>query len=209
MEGAEREWWRRVPRVLTAPREVFAALRNDDPDDVVARQEPVLLLVLLVGMAGVVMSPRWSTLLDEPDVDGWLIVAVLTFIAGGLYGAVGYFLVGGALHLGARGMGAEGRFRLARHVLAFACVPLALAFVAVMPLRLLAFGGDTFRSGGSDDGVLGGLVLALQLGLLAWTLALLLIGVRVVYGWTWLRAAGALALLALFLAAFVALPSAF
>ncbi|HEU0337011.1 MAG TPA: Yip1 family protein [Gaiellaceae bacterium] len=209
MEGAEREWWRRLPRVLTAPREVFAALRNDDPDDVVARQEPVLLLVLLVGMAGVVMSPRWSTLLDEPDVDGWLIVAVLTFIAGGLYGAVGYFLVGGALHLGARGMGAEGRFRLARHVLAFACVPLALAFVAVLPLRLLAFGGDTFRSGGSDDGVLGGLVLALQLGLLAWTLALLLVGVRVVYGWTWLRAAGALALLALFLAAFVALPSAF
>jgi Yip1-like protein len=209
MEGAEREWWRRVPRVLTAPGEVFAALRNDDPDDVVARQEPVLLLVLLVGMAGVVMSPRWSTLLDEPDVDGWLIVAVLTFIAGGLYGAVGYFLVGGALHLGARGMGAEGRFRLARHVLAFACVPLALAFVAVLPLRLLAFGGDTFRSGGSDDGVLGGLVLTLQLGLLAWTLALLLVGVRVVYGWTWLRAAGALALLALFLGAFVALPSAF
>lgn len=209
MEGAEREWWRRVPRVLTAPREVFAALRNDDPDDVVARQEPVLLLILLVGMAGVVMSPRWSTLLDEPDVDGWLIVAVLTFIAGGLYGAVGYFLVGGALHLGARGMGATGRFRLARHVLAFACVPLALAFVAVLPLRLLAFGGDTFRSGGSDDGVFGGLVLALQLGLLAWTLALLLLGVRVVYGWTWQRAAGALALLALFLAAFVALPSAF
>ena len=95
MEGAEREWWRRVPRVLAAPREVFAALRNDDPDDVVARQEPVLLLVLLVGMAGVVMSPRWSTLLDEPDVDGWLIVAVLTFIAGGLYGAVGYFLLTG------------------------------------------------------------------------------------------------------------------
>lgn len=208
MEGAEREWWRRVPRVLTAPREVFAALRNDDPDDVVARQEPVLLLILLVGMAGVVMSPRWSTLLDEPDVDGWLILAVLTFIAGGLYGAVGYFLVGGALHLGARGMGATSRFRLARHVLAFACVPVALAFVVVLPLRLLAFGGDTFRSGGSDDGALGGLVLALELGLLVWALMLLLLGVRVVYGWTWLRAAGALALLALFLAAFVALPSA-
>jgi hypothetical protein len=208
MEGAEREWWRRVPRVLTAPREVFSALRNDDPDDVVARQEPVLLLILLVGMAGVVMSPRWGRLLDEPDVDGWLLVAVLTFIAGGLYGAVGYFLVGGALHLGAKGMGATSRFRVARHVLAFACVPLALAFVAVLPLRLLAFGGDTFRSGGSDDGVLGGLVVALELGLLAWTLALLLLGVRVAYGWTWLRAAGSLALLTLFLAAFVALPSA-
>jgi hypothetical protein len=207
MEEAQREWWRRLPRVVTRPREVFAALRSDDPDDVAARQEPVLLVLLLAGMAGVLMSPRWETLLDEPDVDG-LLVAVLTFVAGGLYGAVGYFLVGAALHLGAKGMGATSRFRVARHVLAFACVPLALAFLVVLPLRLLAFGGDAFRSGGSDDGVLGGLVVALELGLLAWTLALLLVGVRVAYGWTWLRAAGSLALLTLFLAAFVALPSA-
>ena len=51
--------------------------------------------------------------------------------------------------------------------------------------------------------------LARRLGVRRFALALLLIGVRVVYGWTWQRAAGALALLALFLAAFVALPSAF
>lgn len=207
MEAAEREWWRRVPGVLVAPRPVFLALRSNEPDDLVARQEPVLAIVLLAGMAGVLMTPRWGTLLDESELDG-LLVAVLTFVAGGIYGAVVYLLVGGALHLGARGMGSTGSWRLARHVLAFACVPLVLAFLVLLPLQLLAFGGDAFRAGGADDGALGALVVALELGLLAWTLGLLLLGVRTVYGWTWARAAGALGLLALFLAAVAALPTA-
>jgi hypothetical protein len=204
---AEREWWRRLPRVVTAPREVFAALVEPDEDDVLARQEPVLLIVLLAGMAGVVMSPTWGTLMDDSERDA-LIVAVLTFIAGGIYGAVSYYLVGGALHLGARGMGSAGRYRLARHVLAFACVPLALSLLVVLPLQLAVFGGDVFRSGGSDDGVLGGAAVALELAFVAWTIVLLLLGVRTVYRFTWARTAGTLALLVLFLAAFVALPTA-
>jgi hypothetical protein len=207
MGEAEREWWRRLPAVLTAPGAVFAAVRSTDEDDLAARQEPVLLVVVLAGMAGVVMSPRWSTLLDDPEIDG-LLAAVLTWIAGGIYGAAAYFLVGGALYLGARGMGATGRWRLARHVLAFACVPLALSLLVLLPLQLAAFGGDAFRSGGSDEGALGGLVVALELAFLVWTLALLILGVRVVYDWSWARSAGALGLLVLFLAAFVALPSA-
>ena len=207
MDAAEREWWRRVPGVLVAPRAVFLALRSNDPADLVARQEPVLAIVLLAGMAGVLMTPRWGTLLDEPELDG-LLAAVLTFVAGGIYGTAAYLLVGGALHLGARGLGSAGTWRLARHVLAFACVPLLLALLVLLPVQLAAFGGDAFRAGGADDGALGGLVAALELGLLAWALGLLLLGVRTVYGWTWARAAGALGLLVLLLAAFLALPTA-
>jgi hypothetical protein len=207
MDVAEREWWRRVPRVLTSPREVFAALAEPDDGEARARQEPVLLIVLAAGAAAVVMTPTWATLMDDAERD-WLVVAVLTFLAGGMYGAFTYFLAGGALYLGARGMGSTGGFRLARHVLAFACVPLALSLLIVLPLRLALFGGDAFRSGGSDDGALGGLLAALGLAFVVWTLALLLIGVRTAYGLGWARSAGTLALLALFLAAFVALPSA-
>ena len=36
-EAASRAWWRRVPKVLTAPRAVFAALAETDDLDVDAR----------------------------------------------------------------------------------------------------------------------------------------------------------------------------
>ncbi len=54
---AEREWWLRLVAVLTRPRIVFLALRNDDEEDVQARQEPILLVVLLAGIAGLVLTP--------------------------------------------------------------------------------------------------------------------------------------------------------
>ena len=38
---AERAWWRRLPLLLTKPRSVFVALREDDETDVVARSEPL------------------------------------------------------------------------------------------------------------------------------------------------------------------------
>ena len=47
----------------------------------------------------------------------------------------------------------------------------------------------------------------LELGFGAWSLALLLVGVRAVHGWSWWRSLGALGLLALFLAALTYLPS--
>jgi hypothetical protein len=43
-ETAARTWWRRVPKVLTAPRGVFAALAETDDLDVDARSEPLLLI---------------------------------------------------------------------------------------------------------------------------------------------------------------------
>lgn len=203
----ERLWWRRVPLVLVRPREVFAALGADDQEDLDARQEPLTLIALLAGMSAVSLSPAWRTLLDQPTVD-WLVVAVFTFIGGVLYGAFGYILLGGALYVGVRGMGSAAPYRLARQVLGFSAVPLACAFLVLTPVALAVFGGDWYREGGADEGAGGALLLALGIGTAVWSLGLVVLGLRVVYGFTWGRAAGTLGLVALTLAALVALPSA-
>jgi hypothetical protein len=194
----ERAWWLRVPAVLLSPRPVFFALREDDPEDVVARSEPVLLVVWLAGAASVLASPTAAGLLDNPDYDA-AVFAIWTFIAGGIYGAVGYFLLGFALYFGALLLGSEGNFRRERQIVAFALVPLALSLV-LLPVRLALYGGDTFREGGADEGAGEVALLALQLGFAAWSVGLLVVGVRVVHGWSWPRSlatvASAVALLA-------------
>jgi hypothetical protein len=204
--GPEREWWLRVPAVFLSPRAVFVALREEEQEDVEARQEPVLLLVFLAGIAAALATPTARTLFDDAEYDGAL-VAVWAFIAGGLTAVAGYFIVGGALYLGARGLGSLGSYRRSRHLLGFAVAPLALSLLLLWPLELAVFGGDRFARGGSDDGVAGDVFTALEFGFGAWSAALLLVGVRAVHGWSWWRALGALGLLALFLAAFAYLPS--
>lgn len=208
----EREWWLRVPGVLVRPRDVFLALRVEETDDLDARQEPILLVTLLAGIAGVLLTSPWGRLLDPGAADGVtldpLTLVVLTFVAGALEGATAYFVAGGALYLGTRGMGSLGGWRVARQVLAFACVPLALSVPLTLSVGLAAFGADIFRTGGSDAGVAGNFYLAYRLLFVAWSFALLLFGIRTVYGWTWARAVGALGLLALFLAGLAAASGA-
>lgn len=196
-----------MPRVLTRPREVFEALRETGEDDLAARQEPVLLLVGLAGIGGVLMSPTWGTVMNSYEVD-WLVFAVVTFIAGAMYGGAAYLLVGGALHLGAKGMGSELGWRNGRHVVAFSAAPLALSLAVTLPLQLVAFGEAAFESGGGDSGALATLVLVLELCLVAWAAVLLALGVKTVYRFGWAQSAGALGLLGILLAAFIALPSA-
>jgi Yip1 domain len=198
----DRAWWLRVPATLLSPRPVFYALREDDPDDVGARSEPILLLVWLAGAAAVLMTPTASGLLDNPDYDA-LLLAVWTFVAGGIYGAVGYFLIGFGLFFGARLLGSLGTFRRERQIVAFAAVPLAASFALLLPLRLALFGGDTFRDGGADEGAGETALLAAELGFAAWSLALLVLGVVVVHGWTWLRSLAAVGAAAALLAAIV------
>ncbi len=184
----DRAWWLRVPAVLLSPKSVFFALREDDSEDVAARSEPILLIVLLAGVATVLASPTAAGLLDDPDYDP-LLLAVWAFIAGGIYGAVGYFLLGFAVFFGARLLGSLGMFRRERQIVGFALVPLALSLLVLLPLRLALYGGDTFRESGADEGAGEKVLLTAQLGFVVWSLALLLVGVRVVHGWDWLRSA--------------------
>ena len=147
-DSLDREWWLRTLVIFQAPRAVFAALRNDAPEDAEARQEPVLALVLLAGMAGVLLAPSTGRLLDESLVDNsTAVVAVLIFVTGGLYGTATYWLGGAALYVGLRGAGSKGRYLRARHILAFAAAPLVLGLVFVWPIRIAVYGSDLFRSG--------------------------------------------------------------
>ena len=199
----ERAWWLRVPAVLFDPRPVFFALREDDPDDIGARSEPILLLVLLAGAGSILTSPVASRLLDDRSRDG-LDVALWIFIFGGIYGAVCYFVFGFVLHFGSVLLGSQGSFLRERQIVAFACAPLALSFLLVLPLRLALHGSDTFRTGGADDGAGEAVILALQLGFAAWSGALVLVGVQVVHGWSWARSAAATGAAVALLAAIVA-----
>ena len=146
-----RRWWRLVPRTLTHPTEVFVALRDDDEVDVDARSEPILAIVIIAGMAGILLTPAWATLIDEESLD-WVVIAVITFIGGLFYGAAGYFLLGLVVWLGARAVGLDAPSRTARQVVGFAALPFALSFLVTVPAVLVAFGYDWFRTGGSDDG---------------------------------------------------------
>jgi len=196
-----RAWWLRVPAMLLSPRSVFFALREeDDGDDVTARSEPLLLVIWLAGMASVLATPTASGILDDPEYDT-VLLAIWTFIAGGLYGFVGYFVAGFALYFGVRLLGSLGTFRRTRQTVGFALVPLAASLFLVLPLRLAIYGGDTFRGGGADEGSGERALLLVQLAFAAWSLGLLVVGVRVTHGWTWPRALVAVGAAAALLAA--------
>ena len=188
--------------MLLSPRPVFFALREDDDDDVAARSEPLLLVIWMAGIAAVLATPTAADILDQPEYDT-ILLAIWAFVAGGLYGFVGYFVVGLALLFGVRLLGSLGDFRRARQTVGFALVPLAASLLLLLPLRLALYGGDTFRAGGADEGAGENALLVLQLAFAAWSLVLLVIGVRVVHGWSWPRTLGAVAAAIALLAAIV------
>jgi hypothetical protein len=194
VHSGTRDWWLRLLLVLQRPRPVFVALRDESPESLSDRSEQVLLVVLLGGIAYSLATPTASHLMDDSSYDG-LLVAVWAFIAGGIVGVFGYFALGGLLFGGVKALGSQGTYRRARHVLAFASVPLTLSLV-LWPVRLALYGEDVFRSGGSDTGSGAHAFTVLELAFLAWALALLVVGVRSVHGWTWARAAAACGLAA-------------
>jgi len=194
----DREWWLRTLAVFQAPRAVFAALRSDAPEDVEARQEPVLALVLLAGMAGVLVAPSTGRLLDESLVDNSMaVVAVLVFITGALYGTATYWIGGAALYVGLRGAGSKGSYMRARHILAFAAAPLVLGLIFVWPVRIAVYGSDLFRSGGSDAGTGNVVFEAILAAIGLWAAGLLVYGISVVERWSVVRSLVALALVVL------------
>jgi hypothetical protein len=198
----ERLWWLRLLAVFTSPVATFTALRDPDKRESDAREEPVLALVLLAGVAGVLATPAVGDLLDTRERDS-LVVAVLIFLAGSLYGVATYWVGGGALRLGIRAAGGAGDYRLARHILAFAAAPLALSALVLWPLRLAVYGGALFRAGGPDEHGAGRwLFEGAELAFFAWAALLLVVGVRSVYAWPVTRTLGALVLALLALVAF-------
>jgi hypothetical protein len=192
---------------VTAPRAVFAALAETDDTDVDARAEPVLAITILAGMAGVLLAPAWGTLMDDGSVDT-LVLIVVTFVGGVFYGAAGYFLLGLALWLGAKAVGVDPPFRIARQLVAFAALPVALALVVLVPTIAIAFGTDWFRTGGSDEGTGRGIVTAIGLAFVAWSTVLVGLGLRTTFRLPWRGVAGALALSTVLVAAFAVLPTA-
>ena len=173
----ERVWLLRAALVLVSPRRVFRSLRDDSDPAARARSEAVLALVLLAGIATVLWTPQYGRLMDDALVDGdGLLVAVIAFVGGGIYGTAAYWATGLALSWLTQALGRRLGYRQARHLVAFAAAPLALSLVLLWPVRLAFYGDDLFRSGGSDHGAGNAVFVGLELGLIAWALLLLVLG---------------------------------
>src|SRR5581483_10181696 len=187
-----RDWWLRTLVVVSHPRAVFVALRDESSESVSDRAEPVLLLVWLAGIAVVLDSAgHYLDTLDTDNVD----LLLWMFLAGGIYGAFGYYAFGALVHWASRALGSQGTYRRSRQVVAFAAAPLVVA-LRVWPFRLAIYGDSVFRTGGRDTGAGATAFALLALAFVGWAAVLLVVGIRAVHGWTWARA-GATAALAL------------
>jgi hypothetical protein len=174
----QRVWWVRAALVLVQPIPVFEELRDDSEEAAEARQEPVLAIVVLAGIAGVLATSFAGTLLDQESLDA-LDIALWAFIGGALEGISLYFVVGLIVYTGGAIAASAWTFRHARHVLAYSVVPLA----ASLPVWVLALSADR----GTAFDVARTLIVG-------WCAALLVIGVRTLHAWTWQRTLAATAL---------------
>ncbi|HEU6445102.1 MAG TPA: YIP1 family protein [Gaiellaceae bacterium] len=170
---SERAWARRAALVLTRPRDVFEALRDDSAESAGDRQDVVVALAF-VGGVGAALATAGTGALDDLDV---LEKLVWIFVTGFAYGFVGYWVLGWALSFVVVRLGGGGSRRRTRHVLAFALAPLVFALLAWLVFYpLLA-------------------VLAV------WSLALLVFGLVVVQRWPYARAGAAVVLAVVWLGA--------
>jgi len=185
--SGQRDWWLRAVLVLQSQRAVFAALKDESQDAVEARQEPVTALVFLAGIAGVLLAPRFGRMMDDHAVDG-LLVAVIAVAAGGMYGFFAFWVFGWGLSACVSTLHGSARAHLCRHLLAYSAAPLALSLFLVWPLKLALYGSRVFKSGGPDSGTGGTVLRWIALGFVGWSLALLVVGLRTVEGWSWPRA---------------------
>jgi hypothetical protein len=194
----ERESWMLLSRTLTAPGRAFAPLADESREAADARQEPLVAVIFLAGI-GMFLS----LVALEPPYDKWTgfsgVTLVLQSILGGALVGLSNFWLGGALvYLGTRGLGAASGYRLARHLAGMATIPFIVELVLVWPVRLALYGGDIFRTGGSDDGTGGDVFRAIDAVFLVWTLVLVLIGIRTTQRWPWRPTAAAFGVAALF-----------
>jgi hypothetical protein len=178
--------------VLVSPAPVFAALRDDSDEAAGERQDVVGALVWLAGISAILATTVASTLLDNFEIDG-TVAAIWAFIAGGVYGFFLYYVVGKIFHVALRKLGSRGSYRRARHLLAFAATPVALALFVYWPFRIGVYRVQLFRTGGADGHGAGSVTAWLFYAFVIWAVVLLVIGVRTIHGWTWGRALGGVA----------------
>jgi hypothetical protein len=188
----ERGWWRRLPLILVRPEEVFATLRDSSDEQAEALAEPMVAVTILAGTAMFLSTATAGQLFDEPEFD-WLLIAVEAFFAGVLVALQNYWLGGAALLLGLRSLGSPSRYGTARQIVGLSTAPFVLALFVVWPLRIAIFGGDLFRSGGSDEGTAGVVLNLVDAVFVGWALVLAIVGVRTVEEWSLARAVGATA----------------
>ena len=151
---------------------MFERLRDDSPEKAADRADLVAVLAFCAGLAAALGGGG-----DElRRLDG-LERLVWVFVGGLSLGFAIYWIIGWALAFVVRRLGGGGSARRTRHVLAFAFAPLALALVVWL------------------------IWAPLLLGLAASSIALLLLGLRDVYGWSIGRAAAAAGLAVVWLAA--------
>ena len=192
--------------LLQRPRAVFAALRDDSDEAAGARQEPLVAVAFLAGISIFLSTGTAGHVFDDAEIrDDALLLIVQAVFAGALVALQNVWIIGAAVYFGARGLGSEGRYRRARHVVGFATAPFVLSLVLVWPVRIAIYGGDLFRNGGSDEGAGGDVFRGLDAAFLVWAAGLLVLGVRTVNGWDWFRSLGALAVAGLVFAALAAL----
>ena len=199
VEALERQWWSRLPRLLYAPASVFAELRDESPEAADARQEPLVALTFLAGIAMfvglVALQPPYNRFYTDLSAFN---MTFETILGGALVGLSNFWVGGSLVYLGARGLGALTGYRLARHIAGLATAPFVLVLVLAVPVRLGLFGTDLFRDTGSDSGAGGDVFVALDAIALAWTIALVLVGIRTTQRWSWGRSAAALGIAGLF-----------
>jgi Yip1 domain len=171
----QKEWWLRALAVFTSPRATFAALNDDSPDAAEARQEPIMAIVILAGIAGILSTSLAGRLLDDPNNDG-LNVAVWAFLGGAFYGLLAYWGGGLLVYAIAAAVRVRASYRQARHIVGLAMAPVALSLIVVWPVRLGIYGEDVFRTGGSDTGAGDKLFELLVVGSFAWSFALVALG---------------------------------
>jgi len=171
----ERLWWSRTALVLVRPIQVFTALRDDSRREAQARQEPVLAIVLLAGISGVLSTTFAGTLIEDEGLDA-LDVALWAFLGGGLEGFALYFVLGALVYAGGAAAGSTWSYRHARHLLAYAVVPLVLS-LPVWAARLAVEPSEAFDTA--------------RTAFVAWAAALLILGVRVLHAWPWPRSVAA------------------
>jgi hypothetical protein len=191
----ERDWWLRLVHVLTTPASVFVWVRDDSPEAAGARQEPLTALVFVSGIAIFLATSTAGRFFDDFENDNSYLLLFMECIVAGLLVAIqNFWIVGGAVYLGGRTADSAASYRQARHVVALATAPFVVELVLVWPVRLVMFGGDSFRADGSDHGAREAVFRVLDGGFLAWSLVLLVIGVRTLNGWRWPRTFASLAI---------------